>query len=84
MIERRNVNTMLRRLLKAAGLDAARVHDLQHTAATLLLMDGPAIREVMEQLGHASISTTANIYGHVLDEAKRRLAAQVDRLSEPD
>ncbi len=38
----------------------------------------------MEQLGHASISTTANIYGHVLDEAKRRLATRMDRLSDPD
>lgn len=84
VIEPRNVNTMLRRLLKAAELDPARVHDLRHTAATLLLMDGATIREVMEQLGHASISTTANIYGHVLDEAKRRLAARMDRLSDPD
>ncbi|MGW6446868.1 tyrosine-type recombinase/integrase [Lentzea sp. NPDC055074] len=84
VIEPRNVNTMLRRLLKGAELDPARVHDLRHTAATLLLMDGATIREVMEQLGHASISTTANIYGHVLDEAKRRLATRMDRLSEPE
>ncbi|RDI20322.1 site-specific recombinase XerD [Lentzea flaviverrucosa] len=84
VIEPRNVNTMLRRLLKGAELDTARVHDLRHTAATLLLVDGATIREVMEQLGHASISTTANIYGHVLDEAKRRLATRMDRLSEPD
>jgi len=84
VVEPRNVNTMLRRLLKGAELEASRVHDLRHTAATLLLMDGATIREVMEQLGHASISTTANIYGHVLDEAKRRLAARMDRLSDPD
>ncbi|NKE61337.1 tyrosine-type recombinase/integrase [Lentzea sp. PSKA42] len=84
VVEPRNVNTMLRRLLKRADLEAARVHDLRHTAATLLLMDGATIREVMEQLGHASISTTANIYGHVLDEAKRRLAARMDRLSDPN
>ncbi|MER7863973.1 hypothetical protein ABTX61_33035 [Amycolatopsis japonica] len=40
MVEPRNVNTMLNRLLLQAGLERARVHDLRHTAATLLLMDG--------------------------------------------
>lgn len=73
---------MLRRLLRRAGLDPTRVHDLRHTAATLLLMDGATIREVMEQLGHASIATTANIYGHVLDEAKQRMATRMDRLAD--
>ena len=84
VVEPRNVNTMLQRLLRSAGLDPARVHDLRHTAATLLLMDGATIREVMEQLGHASIATTANIYGHVLDEAKRKMAARMDRLADDD
>ncbi|WP_158104599.1 tyrosine-type recombinase/integrase [Amycolatopsis kentuckyensis] len=84
VVEPRNVNTMLQRLLRRAGLDPARVHDLRHTAATLLLMDGATIREVMEQLGHASIATTANIYGHVLDEAKQRMAARMDRLADDD
>jgi integrase len=82
VVEPRNVNTMLRRLLRRAGLEAARVHDLRHTAATLLLMDGATIREVMEQLGHTSISTTANVYGHVLDEAKRRMATRMDKLAD--
>ncbi|GHF61087.1 integrase [Amycolatopsis bartoniae] len=82
VIEPRNVNTMLDRVLKNAKIDRNRVHDLRHTCATLLLLDGATIREVMELLGHASISTTADIYGHVLDEAKRRLAQQMNRLAE--
>ncbi|WAL63985.1 hypothetical protein ORV05_23710 [Amycolatopsis cynarae] len=52
--------------------------------ATLLLLDGATIREVMDQLGHASITTTANIYGHVLDEAKRRMAERMNRLADMD
>ncbi|MGW4400657.1 tyrosine-type recombinase/integrase [Amycolatopsis nivea] len=78
VVEPRNVNTMLNRILRAAKLDKMRVHDLRHTAATLLLLDGATIREVMEQLGHASISTTGNIYGHILDEAKRRMADRMN------
>ncbi|MEV0073548.1 tyrosine-type recombinase/integrase [Amycolatopsis sp. NPDC050768] len=78
VVEPRNVNTMLKRILTNAKLDHVRVHDLRHTAATLLLLDGATIREVMEQLGHASIATTANIYGHVLDTAKKRLADRMN------
>jgi integrase len=84
VIEPRNVNTMLDRVLKNAKIDRGRVHDLRHTCATLLLMDGATIREVMDQLGHASISTTANIYGHVLDEAKRKMAERMNRLASPE
>lgn len=69
------------RVLKNAKIDRSRVHDLRHTCATLLLMDGATIREVMDQLGHASITTTANIYGHVLDEAKRKMAQRMNRLA---
>ena len=74
-------SALLHRLLRRAGPDPARVHDLRHTAATLLLVDGASIREVMDQLGHASIATTATIDGHVLDEAKRKMAARMDRLA---
>jgi integrase len=79
VVEPRNVNTMLDRVLKNAEIDRTRVHDLRHTAATLLLLDGATIREVMEQLGHASIATTANIYGHVLDTAKQQMAERMNR-----
>jgi integrase len=82
VIEPRNVNTMLDRILKNAKIDRSRVHDLRHTCATLLLMHGATLREVMELLGHASVSTTGNIYGHVLDEAKRRMAEQMNRLAD--
>jgi integrase len=78
VVEPRNVNTMLNRVLKNAEINRTRVHDLRHTAATLLLLDGATIRDVMEQLGHASISTTGNIYGHVLDSAKQEMAKRMN------
>ncbi len=56
------------------------MHDLQHTCAMLLLMDGVNEREVMELLGHSSITVTMNIYARVLDEAKDALAARMDGL----
>jgi integrase len=34
----------------------------------------------MELLGHSSINITMNIYAHVLDDAKRKLADRMDGL----
>lgn len=80
VIEPRNVNTMLARLMKKAKIDPTRVHDLRHTCASLLLTDGATAREVMDQLGHSSIKVTMDVYGHVMDEAKRAMAARMDRV----
>lgn len=80
VIEPRNVNTMLDRLIKKTKIDPTRVHDLRHTCASLLLMDGATAREVMEQLGHSSIKVTMDVYGHVMDEAKRSMAVRMDRV----
>jgi len=56
-----------KRLLKRAGLPATtRFHDLRHTCATLLFMDGLHPKLVQELLGHATISITLDTYSHVL------------------
>jgi integrase len=34
----------------------------------------------MEQLGHSSIKVTMDVYGHVMDEAKRAIAEWIDRV----
>jgi len=43
-----------------------RLHDLRHTAATLLLAQGVPPRVLMEVLGHSQIGVTMNIYSHVM------------------
>jgi integrase len=43
-----------------------RLHDLRHTAATLLLAQGVPARVLMEVLGHSRIGVTMNIYSHVM------------------
>ena len=54
------------KVLKAAGLRKIRPHDLRHTYATLAIQAGVPLLTVSRQLGHASISTTADIYGHAV------------------
>jgi len=54
-----------RRILNAAELPVIRPHDLRHTAGTLLREQGVDIKVIQETLGHSSISTTLDTYGHV-------------------
>lgn len=57
-----------------------RWHDLRHTCATLLIAAGAHAKLVQERLGHASITATLNLYGHVLPSAEPALVEQMDAL----
>jgi len=65
--------------LSRTKLPRVRFHDLRHSAATFLLLQGVADRVVMEILGHTSLAMTSR-YMHVLDGLKRDAADQMDRL----
>ena len=52
--------------LEAAGLRRIRFHDLRHTFASLLIDQGENIKFIQSQLGHASIQTTIDRYGHLM------------------
>jgi integrase len=67
-------------LLKRAGLPRIRFHDLRHTAATLLLLQGVHPKVVQERLGHSQISITLDTYSHVLPSMGREAAAKLDAL----
>jgi integrase len=55
-----------------------RLHDLRHTAATLMFSAGDlgAVRDV---LGHADASTTLRIYTHAIEGGKRRAVDVIDK-----
>ena len=54
-------------LLKRAGLPlSTRFHDLRHTCATLLLVQGVHPKVVQELLGHSNVGITLDTYSHVL------------------
>ncbi|MCX8453712.1 tyrosine-type recombinase/integrase [Paenarthrobacter ureafaciens] len=46
-----------------------RIHDLRHTHASWLIQDGVPIFTISRRLGHASIKTTEQVYGHLMPEA---------------
>ena len=66
--------------LERAGLPQRRFHDLRHSCATLLLVQGVAPRVVMDVLGHSQIAMTMNTYSHVIPELRRQAADRMDEL----
>jgi integrase len=64
----------------AAGLpDALRVHDLRHSAASLLIHQGASVKAVQAQLGHKSATVTLDRYGHLWPDELEDLAERLDR-----
>jgi integrase len=71
-----NVTAAFRRLCAQVGLAGVRLHDLRHMHATQLLAAGVPVRTVSGRLGHATPSTTLDVYAHFI-EASDRSAADV-------
>ena len=69
-----------RPLLRSIGLPNIRLYDLRHTAATLALAAGVSPRIVSEQLGHASVTFTLEVYSHVLPHMQDTAAIRVEAL----
>ncbi len=57
-----------KRLARAVGAPDTRLHDLRHSAATLMMEAGVHPSVVSRSLGHASEAFTMQVYGHVRDE----------------
>jgi integrase len=79
-LEPRNVTRQFKALLKAANLPDMRLHDLRHSCATLMLVQGVSPRVVMETLGHSQVSLTLNTYSHVLPALQQDAAARMDAI----
>ena len=67
-----------KRALARHGLPQMRYHDLRHSTASILVDKGWDINDIKEWLGHADISTTANIYAHISHRKKVSLAKSLN------
>lgn len=63
------VKSMFRTILKRAGIEKARFHDLRHTAATILANAGIPPKQLQAFLGHDDIEMTLGVYVHASDNA---------------
>jgi integrase len=65
-------NRWLERIIKKYGLKHIGVHGFRHTFASIAFESGATIKQVQEQLGHANVQTTLNVYSHVSKYAKKQ------------
>jgi integrase len=68
--------------LSEGGIRRVRFHDLRHSCATLLLVQGVSPRVVMDVLGHSEIALTMNAYSHVVPELQREAALRMQAILE--
>jgi integrase len=68
----------LKEVVHLLGLDAVRFHDLRHTFALFSLQNRDDIKTLQENMGHANISTTLDVYGHVSEKMKKESASRMD------
>ena len=68
---------MLRRVLKRAGLERIRFHDLRHTFSVLALQNGVDVKTLSAMLGHYSAGFTLDTYAHVTTSMQKQAANAV-------
>lgn len=68
---------------QAKGLaKSPRIHDLRHTHVSWLIAAGVPIAVIQRRLGHESITTTIDTYGHMLPTAEAAAAEAIDNALE--
>ena len=72
-----NVGKRFDRLVQKLDLPRIRFYDLRHTYATHARRSGMDNKVLSDRLGHASITTTINLYQHVLADMAQEAAQSV-------
>jgi len=57
-----------------------RIHDLRHTHASWLIAEDVSMKVIQERLGHESLKTTMDLYGHLLPGAQQEAADAMQRV----
>ncbi|MFB5374595.1 tyrosine-type recombinase/integrase [Enterococcus faecalis] len=68
----------LTKIMKKNNLRVIRFHDLRHSNASILLANGQDMKKIQEWLGHASYTTTANLYTHLSADFKNEAASSLE------
>jgi integrase len=68
------------RMVKKAGLENVRFHDLRHTFASLMFLRGAKPKVISEALGHASVAFTMDVYSHIIEGMQSDAMALLDEV----
>ena len=70
----RAIQKKMRQKTVEAGLKTIRVHDLRHSHIALLIEKGMQPLVIAQRVGHDSVNTTMNIYGHLYPNKQKQVA----------
>lgn len=75
-----NIRRTFKAIIKKADLPKIRFHDMRHTHATLLLLQGVNPKIVSERLGHADVRITLDTYSHLLPSMQKETARNFGKM----
>ena len=74
------VSREFKRVTELAGLPRIRLHDLRHSHASMLIHMGVDIKVISERLGHESVKTTWDTYGHLYPDSDKAVSDKLENL----
>ena len=66
-----SIGSWLNKFSTRHGLPHINPHAFRHTAASVLIANGIDVVTVAKMLGHSQVSTTDNIYAHIIEEVQK-------------
>jgi len=67
-------NKILDKICKKHNFKRIKIHGFRHTHCSLLFEAGLSIQEVQDRLGHGDIKTTMDIYAHITEKQREKVA----------
>ncbi|WP_118907760.1 tyrosine-type recombinase/integrase [Listeria weihenstephanensis] len=68
------------KICKDAGIRPIRLHDFRHSHVALLIDNHEEITAIKERMGHASITTTIDTYGHLFPNKQKSMSDKFDKM----
>lgn len=75
-----NIRRVFKSIIKKSDIPKIRFHDMRHTHATLLLLQGVNPKIVSERLGHTDVRITLDTYSHLLPSMQRDTAIKFGKM----
>lgn len=68
--------TRIQKLASEAGVKQINLHELRHSSVAFLIEQNVNIYAISKRLGHSSVKTTLDKYGHLYPDAHQKLAEE--------
>ncbi|KPG91673.1 site-specific integrase [Staphylococcus hominis] len=67
-------NKAMDKICKKYNFKKIKIHGFRHTHCSLLFEAGLSIQEVQDRLGHGDINTTMDVYAHITEKQREKVA----------